>query len=182
MTFEILGGRAVDVAPRLLGWIIRTVVDGEPTALRLLEVEAYGGADDPASHAHRGLTARNRSMFSSPGTLYVYRSYGVHWCANVVIGAEGEGSAVLLRAGEPVEGEAVMRRRRGRPDHLADGPGKLTQALGITGVHDATSLRDGPVRLLPDELPPGTRVEATPRVGITRAVELPWRFVARLRG
>ncbi len=146
------------------------------TEVVLTEVEAYGGPDDQASHASNGQTRRNRSMFGPAGTLYVYRSYGVHWCANVVTGPVGTGEAVLLRAGRPIDGEEVIRQRRGRSDHLCDGPGKLCQALGITGVHDGTSLEDGPVRLIPAQETPGT-VVATPRVGITKATDRLWRFV-----
>jgi DNA-3-methyladenine glycosylase len=171
-----------DAARLLLGRRLRSEVGGAPTEVILTEVEAYGGAGDPASHAHRGPTARNAAMFGRAGTLYVYRSYGVHWCANVVTGPEGEGSAVLLRAGEPVAGNEVMAARRGRADHLADGPGKLAQALGIAGEHDGLDLLgEGPVWLGGGPPAPGD-VRATRRIGITRAVDRPWRFVLRLRG
>jgi DNA-3-methyladenine glycosylase len=145
-------------------------------AIRLLEVEAYT-EDDPASHSFRGLTPRNRSMFARPGTLYVYRSYGIHWCANVATGGAGRGDAVLLRGGRISEGADVARRRRGRADHLADGPGKLCQALGITGEDDGVDLlAGGDIRLVPSgPTPPAIRT--TPRVGISKAVERPWRFV-----
>jgi DNA-3-methyladenine glycosylase len=115
-------------------------------------------------------------MFSAAGTLYVYRSYGIHWCMNVVAGPTGVASAVLLRGGRPVAGEAVMTKRRGRTDHLTDGPGKLTQALGVDGGHDGTSVLEGPVRIGE----PGTavgRIVAGPRIGIRRAAGRPWRFV-----
>lgn len=163
-------------ARSMLGMRLRTEFGGRTTELLLTEVEAYGGSDDAASHAYRGPTEKNRSMFGPPGTLYVYRSYGVHWCANVSIGPEGIGRAVLLRGGAPLEGETVMQQRRGRLDHVADGPGKLAQALGIDGSHDGTSVFDGPVRLLPrsGETP---SIVSTPRVGITKAKERPWRFV-----
>lgn len=115
-------------------------------------------------------------MFGPAGRLYVYLSYGMHWCANVVVGPEGDASAVLLRGGTPVRGRSVMERRRGRSDHLTDGPGKLCQALGIDGSFDGESL-DGPrVWLEPGEPPAGW--EATPRVGISKATEKLWRFVA----
>jgi len=162
------------VARLLLGAHVRTEIDGTPTEVMLIEVEAYG-AEDPASHSFRGPRRSNRAMFMEAGTLYVYRSYGVHWCANVVTGGVGTGEAVLLRAGRPVVGDAVMRGRRGREDHLCDGPGKLCQALGISGIHDGTNLETGPVRLI---LGSGTgRVIATPRVGITKATDRLWRFV-----
>ncbi|MFZ0492113.1 MAG: DNA-3-methyladenine glycosylase [Acidimicrobiia bacterium] len=163
------------VARSLLGAHVRTELDGTPTEVMLTEVEAYD-AEDPASHAFRGPRHSNQSMFQESGTLYVYRSYGVHWCANVVTGPAGRGEAVLLRAGTPIAGEALMRSRRGREDHLCDGPGKLCQALGITGDLDGTSLSTGPARLtLADEIP--GKVIATPRIGITKATERLWRFV-----
>ncbi|NIA24708.1 MAG: DNA-3-methyladenine glycosylase [Gammaproteobacteria bacterium] len=169
-------GPVQEVAKRLLGARLRTEFAGLATEVILTEVEAYGGVDDPASHASRGVNARNRAMFGPAGTLYVYRSYGVHWCANVVTGAVGMGEAVLLRAGLPTEGEETMRRRRGRRDHLCDGPGKLCQALGITGSQDGTSLFEGPVRLRLPAVPPPQTVLATSRVGISREKERPWRF------
>lgn len=174
---ERLDRDVLEVARWLLGCLVRTTVGGQVTALRLTEVEAYGGELDPASHAYRGETARNEAMFGPPGTLYVYRSYGIHWCANVVVRQEGIAHAVLMRAGVPTEGLEVMKLRRGREDHLTDGPGKLCQALGITGDHDGTSVVDGPVRLSATEQGP-VRVETTPRIGISRAVDRPWRFVA----
>ena len=171
-----LDGHVEKVARSIVGMRLRTEFGGRITELLLTEVEAYGGSDDAASHAYRGLTERNRSMFGPPGTLYVYRSYGVHWCANVAAGPDGIGRAVLLRAGVPLEGETIMQQRRGRTDHVADGPGKLAQALGIDGTHDGTSVFDGPVQLLP-RLGDAPSIVATPRVGITRAQERQWRFV-----
>jgi DNA-3-methyladenine glycosylase len=173
----MLAGDVLAIAPRLLGMRITTTFDGLATEVMLDEVEAYVGEIDPASHSYRGETPRNRSMFQEAGTLYVYRSYGIHWCMNVVTGEVGVAHAVLLRGGRPVAGEEEMIRRRGRADHLADGPGKLTQALGVTGDHDGTSLLDGPVRLVPAEPPEGSRIVTTPRIGISKAVERPWRFV-----
>lgn len=163
-------------APGLLGATIVTDRPDGRVAVRILEVEAYT-EDDPASHSFRGMTPRNRSMFAGPGTLYVYRSYGVHWCANVAAGDAGRGDAVLLRGGRIVDGEEVARRRRGREDHLADGPGKLCQALGITGGDDGVDLLAGhTTRLLP-AAGDGSPYRAGPRVGISRAVDRPWRFV-----
>lgn len=121
----LLAGDVVDVAGELLGWRLVTEFGGTTTEIVICEVEAYGGTEDSASHAYRGRTVRNGSMFREPGTLYVYRSYGVHWCANIVTGPEGEASAVLLRGGAPTVGVEVMERRRGRSDHLSDGPGKV---------------------------------------------------------
>ncbi len=173
---SLLAGHVLDVAPRLIGMRVRTEIDGLRTEVMLTEVEAYAGAQDPASHAYRGRTARNGAMFGPPGTLYVYRSYGIHWCMNIVTGERGLPHAVLLRGGVPITGEDTMVRRRGRRDHVADGPGKLTQALGVVGDHDGTSVLDGPVRLLPGVAPAGD-VTATTRVGITKAADRPWRFV-----
>ncbi len=174
---EVLEGSAVEVAPWLLGHRLTTRVGGLETAVLLTEVEAYE-PDDEASHSFRGITSRNASMFASPGTLYVYRSYGIHWCMNVTVGPAGRGSAVLLRSGRPVEGRKEMERRRGRLDHLTDGPGKLAQALGVDGSADGTNVFDGPV-VLGMEAESGGVVEATPRIGISKAVERPWRFVLR---
>ncbi len=171
-----LEGHVEKAARSILGMRLRTEIKDRVTELLLTEVEAYGGSDDAASHAYRGPTDRNRSMFGPPGTLYVYRSYGVHWCANVSTGPEGTGRAVLLRAGVPLEGEAVMEQRRSRRDHIADGPGKLAQAMGIDGSHDGSSIIDGPVRLLP-RLGEAPSIVATPRVGIAKARERAWRFV-----
>ena len=144
----------------------------------IVETEAYA-PHDPASHSYRGPTARNATMFGPPGTLYVYRSYGIHWCANVVCGPEGTGSAVLLRALEPTHGLDEMRVRRGLDDplRLCSGPSSLTQALGITREHDGLALDRPPFQVHPRE----RRVElvASRRVGITRAADLPWRYSLR---
>ena len=170
----LLVGEVAAAARGLLGRTLRSRIEGLDCAVTITEVEAYGGADDPASHGYRGRTRGNASMFGPGGTLYVYRSYGVHWCLNVVTGAEGVASAVLLRAGVPVMGVVHMEQRRGRGDHLADGPGKLAQALGITGEHDGSSLLTGSVRIEGD--PVAGRIVAGPRVGINRAVERSLRF------
>lgn len=141
----------------------------------VVEVEAYR-QDDPASHAYRGPTARNRSMFGPPGHLYVYRSYGVHWCANVVCGEEGIGMGALLRALQPTHGLDEMRARRGLDDVLllCAGPGRLTQALGLTGAHDGLPLDRPPFELRPAQVQ--ADVVCSPRVGISRAREIPWRY------
>lgn len=173
---QLLSAPSWEVAPRLIGWRFETRIGGEPTAVILTEVEAYDQTD-AASHSYRGPTRRTETMFGSPGHLYVYRSYGIHWCVNIVTGPPGHGAAVLLRGGEPVKGVETMSRRRGRGDHLTDGPGKLTQALGITGEHDGLYLKpDGEIRLVPTDAAP--TVLATPRIGITKATDTPWRFVA----
>ena len=150
--------------------------------MRITEVEAYKGEDDPASHAFRGRTPRNAAMFERPGTLYTYLSYGIHTAANTAAGPEGVGWGILIRGGEVVEGEAVTRRRRGRRDELANGPGKLTQALGIRLEHNGTDLLDpgSIIRLEAGETP--ELVISTPRVGISKAQERLWRFVAAASG
>jgi DNA-3-methyladenine glycosylase len=144
----------------------------------IVETEAYA-PHDPASHSYRGRTARNAAMFGRPGTLYVYRSYGIHWCANVVCGPQGTGSAVLLRALEPTHGLEEMRARRGLDDplRLCSGPGSLTQALAITRAHDGLPLDRPPFRVQPREQ--SVELVASPRVGITRAADLPWRYSLR---
>lgn len=171
---ELLAGSVHEVARGLLGWaFLRDGVGG-----RIVEVEAYA-ADDPASHAFRGRTPRNASMFAAPGTLYVYRSYGIHWCANVVCEPSGIGAAVLLRALEPTHGREVMRGRRGvvADRDLCSGPGKLTQALGLSGLDDGASILEPPFVLEPPAGP--VEIDATPRIGITKATGLPWRYVVR---
>jgi DNA-3-methyladenine glycosylase len=163
------------VAPQLLGCLL--VARG--VTVRLTEVEAYGGhGADPGSHAHRGPTPRSAIMFGPPGRLYVYFSYGMHWCANVVTGPEGEASAVLLRAGEVLDGlEAARARRPGSTDRdLCRGPARLAQALGITADDLGVDVLSpaSPVRLLPGA-PPG-HLGAGPRVGVSRGAETHWRF------
>jgi DNA-3-methyladenine glycosylase len=177
----LLSRASTQVAPELLGWrLSRTTTDGTVT-VSLSEVEAYAGVDDPASHAYRGRTARTGVMFGPAGHLYVYFTYGMHWCCNVVTGSEGEASAVLLRAGRVIEGMDLARTRRGpkvSPHALARGPATLTQALGITGADDGTDLLSaGSIHLLP---PPGAlphpAVSCGPRVGVSRAPDVAWRF------
>jgi DNA-3-methyladenine glycosylase len=142
---------------------------------RVVEAEAYHH-EDPASHGYRGRTDRNASMFGPPGRAYVYRSYGIHWCLNFVCEEEGAASAVLIRALEPTYGLDEMRSRRGIDDPrlLCSGPGKLCQALGITREHDGLRLDQPPFELRPraDTM----EVVAGPRIGITQAAELPWRY------
>jgi len=160
-----------EVAPELVGCTL--LVDG--VGGRIVEVEAYD-SEDPASHGFRGQTPRNRSMFGPPGRAYVYRSYGIHWCLNLVCGGEGVAEAALVRALEPAEGLDVMRARRGLDDErlLCAGPGRLCQALGITREHDGLPLDRPPFRLEPrTERPPIVR---GPRIGISRAAHLPWRY------
>ena len=174
---DLLAGPVVDAATGLLGRRLTSTIGGATASVILTEVEAYAGEDDPASHAFKGPTPRNRVMFGPPGGLYVYRSYGIHWCMNVVCGAEGSARAVLLRGGLAVDGVEVMEARRGRSTNLTDGPGKLCQALGVSGDQNGATVFEGPVTISGD--PIAGSVVAGPRIGITKAVETPWRFVLR---
>jgi DNA-3-methyladenine glycosylase len=153
--------------------------DGAYVGGRIVETEAYM-RHDPASHSFIGPTSRNSVMFGPPGRLYVYRSYGIHWCANVVTGAERDGQAVLLRALLPVHGLEVMRSRRtGRSDRdLCNGPGKLCAALGIDGDDNGLDLTDvsSAIRIVDDGGAVPGEVSVGPRIGITKAVDTPWRF------
>ena len=160
-----------EAAPDLIG--VTLVVDG--VGGRIVEVEAYD-QDDPASHGYRGRTARNATMFGPPGHAYVYRSYGIHWCLNLVCGQEGEAEAALVRALEPTEGVDEQRRRRGLEDvhALCSGPGKLCQALGITRAHDGLPLDQPPFELRPRTGTP--EIVTGPRIGLTRATEVSWRY------
>ena len=164
------------VAPELLNKLLVVTTNGMRCAGRITETEAYTG-DDPASHTFNGETGRNRVMFGPAGHLYVYLSYGIHQCANVVTGEVGDGQAVLIRAVEPVEGIDVMRVRRSRPDReLANGPGKLCQALGIEAAHDGVDLLDSAVAVVDDGMQPPAEPVVGPRVGITKAADTLWRF------
>jgi DNA-3-methyladenine glycosylase len=208
---------AQEVARDLLGRLLVSRIDSETVVARIVETEAYVGPHDPASHAAEriGRTARNAAMFGSPGTAYVYRIYGIHWCLNAVTGPIGFPAAVLIRALEPVAGLAVMERRRSgtrkngtpltaiarvvdvAPDttmarshgsrpatrppaasrrFLAGGPGRLAQAMGITGVFDAHPLQEPPLQISSGEPVPDHRVVTGPRIGVTRAVDWPLRF------
>jgi DNA-3-methyladenine glycosylase len=164
------------VAPELLNKVLRR----GPLAARIVEVEAYCGGEDPGSHAFRGPTRRNATMFGPPGHLYVYFTYGMHWCANAVTG-DHDGLAVLLRAAEPLEGLDEMRAARpaARRDlDLLRGPARLCQAFGLTGSDDGADLVRGPVTLADDGTPPPAQPGQGPRVGLSvgRGDELPWRW------
>lgn len=171
-----LAAPAPEVAPRLLGALL---VAGPVTA-RIVEVEAYDGPGDPASHAFRGQTPRNAVMFGPPGHLYVYFSYGMHHCMNVVCGPEGTASAVLLRAAAVADGIDVVRERRAgiRDRDLMRGPGRLCQALGVHRDHDGIDVCHpaGPLWLAGGQPVAEDRIAAGPRVGISRAADRPWRF------
>ena len=166
----------LDVAPQLLGAVI---VHGD-VGVRLTEVEAYDGANDPASHAFRGRTARNAVMFGEPGHAYVYFTYGMHFCVNLVCGEQGRAAAVLLRAGEVVGGIDVAQRRRPAAvtRDLARGPARLTKALDIDRALDGADVCDpqSPLRVVTGDAVPLDRVRSGPRVGISAAADRPWRW------
>jgi DNA-3-methyladenine glycosylase len=167
------------VAAELIGKIVVSTVGGLLTAGRIVETEAYLGYDDPASHGYRHRrNARNEALFGPPGIWYVYLSYGMHWCANLVCQRAGLASAVLLRALEPLEGLDVMRERRGElPDRqLCSGPGRLCQALGINRDLDGSAMAEGPVVVLRGDRVAVSAISATPRIGITKAADWPLRF------
>lgn len=171
----------VDAARRLLGCLVEADGPDGLVRVRLTEVEAYRGGDDPASHCYRGLTSRNRVMFGPPGHLYVYFVYGMHFCANVVCLTDGVPGAVLLRAGEVVSGVDIAAGRRpaarGQVE-LAKGPARLTGVLGIDRRHNGADLTEAssPVRLLAGDPVPVTEIRTGPRVGVAVAIDVPWRF------
>ena len=182
---QLCAGEVCTVAQALIGWVVR---HGE-TAGVIVETEAYHESE-PACHAFVGRTRRTATLFGPPGIAYVYRSYGVHTMLNVVAEPDGIGAGVLIRALEPLEGVELMRLRRGRErvEELCSGPGKLTQALGIELAHNGGDLSVGPVTITPGVGPPPAIIGSR-RIGITKAVELPWRFsvagsrfVSRARG
>jgi len=160
-----------EVARRLIGATL--LVDG--VGGRIVETEAYD-REDPASHSFAGPTPRNAVMFGAPAHVYVYRSYGIHWCVNFVCREEGHGAAVLIRALEPTAGIDLMRKRRGLDDVrlLCAGPGRLCQALGVTREHNGMRLDAPPFQLLP--APAGVEIVSGPRIGISKAVDVQWRF------
>jgi DNA-3-methyladenine glycosylase len=168
---------ALEVAPELLN----KVLVGNEVAARLVEVEAYRAEEDPGSHAYRGRTPRNATMFGRPGLLYVYFSYGNHWCMNAVCGPGGRAHAVLLRAAVPLDGIETMRSRRPaarRDRDLTSGPGKLGQAFAVDRSYDGSDLVRGPLRIVDDGVPPPALPHISRRIGLGpgKGDELPWRF------
>lgn len=166
------------VARALLGKIFVRIDDGRSLSGRIVEVEAYLGASDPAAHTYRGRTARNEVMYLEGGHLYVYFTYGMHWCANVVTEDAGIGHACLIRALEPLEGLDIMRTRRGvkRDEDLANGPAKLCQAMGITLAENGTDLLGDTIFIGDAPHLPPRGIGSSPRIGITKGTEHRWRF------
>ncbi len=181
LTRAFFARSSTEVARDLLGRVVESVTDDGLVSVRLVEVEAYGGQDDPASHAWRGPTPRNQVMYGPPGHAYVYFTYGMHWCLNVVTGDVGAASAVLLRAGQVVAGRDLAARRRGGvPDvRLARGPATLAQALGVDGGWDGMDLarRGARLRIRSGEPVADAEVAAGPRIGVSRGTDTPWRYV-----
>jgi DNA-3-methyladenine glycosylase len=161
--------------------VLLSTVGGVRTLAVVTETEAYGGPDDPASHAstRSGVTERNRAMFGPPGRAYVYLSHGVHWCLNVVTCAEGSGAAVLFRGATPIVGLDTMHARRSGRTPLCTGPGRLAQALGVTGALYGHALERAPLVLLPGWHVPDEGIGASGRIGVGVAAERPWRFYVR---
>ncbi|MEU3250229.1 DNA-3-methyladenine glycosylase [Streptomyces sp. NPDC006997] len=180
MNVDLLAHPAEEVAPRLLGSVLTCKTPEGTVSIAITETEAYSGTADPASHAYRGRTPRNAAMFGPAGHLYVYRSHGLHWCANIVTGTDGIASAVLIRAGRVIEGEDLARKRRGEKvesPRLARGPGNFCQALGITAEHDGADLLTGTsVMLSEGESVPAALIQVGPRVGVSRAHDWQHRF------
>ncbi|MFB7862222.1 DNA-3-methyladenine glycosylase [Streptomyces sp. NPDC056069] len=180
MNVDLLAHPAEEVAPKLLGSVLTCKTPEGTVSIAITETEAYSGTADPASHAYRGQTPRNAVMFGPAGHLYVYRSHGLHWCANVVTGTDGTASAVLIRAGRVIEGEDLARQRRGErveTPRLARGPGNFCQALGITAEHNGADLLTGASVVLSEGEPaPAALIRVGPRVGVSKAHDWQHRF------
>jgi DNA-3-methyladenine glycosylase len=178
--FAFLDGPAEVVAPQLLGRVLERTFENKTLSGIITEVEAYDQGD-AASHSFKGRSARTEVMFSAPGYVYVYFTYGMHYCCNVVVGPKGTGAAVLIRALEPVAGVSQMTdRRHGRAIHeLTNGPAKLCQALSINTELNGHYLADTPLRLVPGRAINHHQIVQTTRIGISKAQELPWRFYIR---
>ncbi len=173
---DFLRGPADEVAPLLLGCELVRMLDGQTIRVKIVETEAYDQTD-AASHSYRGKTARTGVMFGESGHLYVYFTYGMHYCCNVVVGRQGHGAAVLIRAVEPLEGVDVIEKNRGRIGvETTNGPAKLCRALGIDIRLNGHDLRSGELQLRPRSPLPTAAIVQTTRVGITRAIDVPWRF------
>jgi DNA-3-methyladenine glycosylase len=178
--FSFLENFSPIAAPRLLGCEFERVFEGQVLRARIVEVEAYDQAD-AASHSYRGRTPRNEVMFGPAGHLYVYFTYGMHYCMNVVTGPDGHGAGVLIRAVEPLEGIQIMRQnRKNKSDkELTNGPGKVTQALGVSRELGGHDLHEPPLKLIVRPPIPDDQIVRTTRVGISQAQDAPWRFYIR---
>ena len=164
------------VAPKLLGCLLERHIDRHILRGKIVEVEAYDQSD-VASHSYSGETPRTKVMFGEYGHLYVYFTYGMHYCCNVVVGKKGRGTGILIRAIEPVDGIDIMEKNRGKTGiELTNGPAKVCQALSIGREHNGTDLRNGEVRLLPKPPLPIDEITVTTRIGISRGQDVPWRF------
>lgn len=179
-TLRFLQGSAVDAARQLLGHLLVREVDGKVLRGIISETEAYDQTD-VASHSYRGETERTKVMFGDPGHLYVYFTYGMHYCCNVVVGQKGYGAAVLIRSIQPIEGEEYMITNRGGRSgaNLTNGPAKVCQALLIDKSLNGHKLTESPLRLVPGEIVPEKDILQTPRIGISKGKEAPWRFLIR---
>ncbi|MDB5164728.1 MAG: DNA-3-methyladenine glycosylase [Candidatus Saccharibacteria bacterium] len=176
----LLAGPAEEVAPRLLGSHLVREVDGQTLIGRIVETEAYS-QQDAASHSYRGETERTKIMFGPAGFLYVYFTYGMHYCCNVVVGGAGEGAAALIRAVEPIQGEDIMRHNRHgiAGVQITNGPAKLCQALHIDRTQNGHDLSKSPLKLVMQPALTQTHIVQTTRIGITKAADVPWRFYER---
>lgn len=173
---EFLQGKASDVAPRLLGCILERTLNGQTTRVRIVETEAYDQTD-AASHSFNGQTPRTDIMFGPAGHLYVYFTYGMHYCCNIVTGQEGEGAAVLIRAVEPIEGEEILEQyRHSSGTELTNGPAKLCQALHINKAMNGHDLTKKGLRLIVEPPVASSRIITTTRIGIKKDAHRPWRF------
>jgi DNA-3-methyladenine glycosylase len=174
---DFLNGSADQVAPRLLGCVLERRINGRLLRARIVETEAYDQTDI-SSHSYKGRTPRTEVMFGAAGHLYVYFTYGMHYCCNIVVGPPGHGAAVLLRAVEPLAGEAEMAyRRNGREGlELTNGPAKLCQALDIDKTLNGHDLRTSPLRLIASDELSSDEITQTTRIGISRGQDVPWRF------
>lgn len=173
---DFLEGSAVDVAKRLLGCELERELDGQLLRVKIVETESYDQTD-VASHSYKGKTPRTEVMFGPAGHLYVYFTYGMHYCCNIVVGSEGFGAAVLLRAVEPITGRGAMEARRAKSGVTAtNGPAKLCQALGIDSEMNGHNLQDAPLRLIIKPAVESSNITTARRIGISQAKDMPWRF------
>lgn len=174
--FTFLDAPSSEAAPRLLGCVLERYLDGEMIRVKIVETEAYDQTD-VASHSYRGETERTRVMFGEYGHLYVYFTYGMHYCANIVTGRRGHGAGVLIRAVEPIKGNRLIEKRRGKTGvETTNGPAKLCQALGIDKAMNGHDLKEGSLRLIPGEPLPSGAITQTTRIGISQGKDVPWRF------